>query len=58
LDKTNDEIADDLSMSIRTVNTHKRNILQKFGANTMEFVTAFMLTYRLSYEALTGRKLN
>jgi NarL family two-component system response regulator LiaR len=31
--KTNDELAQDLSLSIHTVNTHVRNILQKLRVN-------------------------
>lgn len=37
-DKSNGQIAKELGLSIRTVNAHKRNLLKKFNAKSMEYV--------------------
>lgn len=46
LDKTNGEIAAELDLSIRTVNAHKRNLLKKFNANSMEYVIDVISNYQ------------
>lgn len=48
-DMTNDEIAEKYVLSVRTVNAHKRNILQKMKARSLVGVTKTMLTYTLRY---------
>ena len=48
-DLTNDEIADKFGLSVRTVNAHKRNILQKMQERSLVGVIKTMLTYTLRY---------
>jgi len=48
-DLTNDEIADNFKLSVRTVNAHKRNILQKMQERSLVGVIKTMLTYTLRY---------
>ncbi|MCP4460980.1 MAG: response regulator transcription factor [Cytophagales bacterium] len=48
-DMTNDEIADKFNLSVRTVNAHKRNILQKMQERSLVGVIKTMLTYTLRY---------
>jgi len=48
-DLTNDEIADKFDLSVRTVNAHKRNILQKMQERSLVGVIKTMLTYTLRY---------
>jgi DNA-binding NarL/FixJ family response regulator len=46
---TNQEIAERYGLSIRTVNAHKRNILQKTHSNGMVGLTRLMLHFTLRY---------
>lgn len=46
-DLTNDEIAEKFDLSVRTVNAHKRNILQKMKERSFVGVIKTMLTYTL-----------
>ncbi len=46
---TNDEIAEQFDLSVRTVNAHKRNILQKLKARSLVGVAKMMMTYSLRY---------
>ena len=48
-DLTNDEIAVKFDLSVRTVNAHKRNILQKMEERSLVGVIKTMLTYTLRY---------
>lgn len=48
-DLTNDEIADKFNLSVRTVNAHKRNILQKMKERSLVGVIKTMLNYTLHY---------
>ena len=48
-DMTNDEIAEQFNLSVRTVNAHKRNILQKLGERSLIGVTRLMLTHTLRF---------
>ncbi len=48
-DLTNDEIATKYNLSVRTVNAHKRNILQKMNERSLVGVIRTMLTYSLGY---------
>lgn len=45
LDHTNEEIAKELNLSIRTVNAHKGNIMRKVGAKTMSGLMYLVLTH-------------
>jgi DNA-binding NarL/FixJ family response regulator len=49
-DLTNDEIAEKFDLSVRTVNAHKRNILQKMGERSLVGVVRTMLTYTLHFD--------
>ena len=49
-DLTNDEIAARFDLSVRTVNAHKRNILQKMKARSLVGVVKMMLTYTMRYD--------
>lgn len=46
---SNDEIAEKFQLSVRTVNAHKRNILQKMKARSLVGVTKMMTQYSLRY---------
>lgn len=48
-DMTNDEIAKKFNLSVRTVNAHKRNILQKLEERSLVGVARAMLNYTLRY---------
>ncbi len=48
-DLTNDEIAARFALSVRTVNAHKRNILQKLGERSLVGVARTMLDFTLRY---------
>jgi DNA-binding NarL/FixJ family response regulator len=48
-DLTNDEIAKKFNLSVRTVNAHKRNILQKLEERSLVGVARAMLNYTLRY---------
>jgi len=48
-DLTNDQIAEKFNLSVRTVNAHKRNILQKMQERSFVGVIKTMLTYTLRY---------
>jgi FixJ family two-component response regulator len=48
-DLTNDEIAEKFDLSVRTVNAHKRNILQKLQERSLVGVIKTVLTYTLRY---------
>lgn len=48
-DLTNDEIAAKFNLSVRTVNAHKRNILQKMQERSLVGVIKTMLAYTLRY---------
>lgn len=47
---TNQEIADHLHISVRTVDAHRRNLLQKIGAKN----TAGLVKYALEHDILNG----
>lgn len=49
-DLTNDEIAQKFDLSVRTVNAHKRNILQKMNERSLVGVVKTMLTYTLRFD--------
>ena len=49
-DMTNDEIAEKFDLSVRTVNAHKRNILQKMNERSLVGVVKTMLTYTLRFD--------
>ena len=49
-DLTNDEIAKKFDLSVRTVNAHKRNILQKMNERSLVGVVRTMLTYTLHFD--------
>lgn len=44
-DMTNEEIATDLKLSVRTVNAHKGNIMRKIGAKTTSGMIKMILDY-------------
>lgn len=44
-DLTNEEISEKLSLSIRTVNTHKRNIMKKIGTKTISGMLKIVIDY-------------
>lgn len=44
-DRTNEEIATLLGLSVRTVNAHKGNIMRKIGANTTSGMVKIILDY-------------
>lgn len=46
---SNDEIAEKYNLSVRTVNAHKRNILQKMKTRSLVGVCKLMMTYTLRY---------
>lgn len=46
---TNDEIAEQFDLSVRTVNAHKRNILQKLKSRSLVGVAKMMMSYTLRY---------
>jgi len=48
-DLTNDEIAERFDLSVRTVNAHKRNILQKMEERSLVGVVKTILTYSLRF---------
>jgi DNA-binding NarL/FixJ family response regulator len=48
-DLTNDEIAERFDLSVRTVNAHKRNILQKMNERSLVGVVKTILTYSLQF---------
>lgn len=48
-DLTNDEIAEKYNLSVRTVNAHKRNILQKLKTRSLVGVVQMMLNYTMRY---------
>lgn len=48
-DLTNDEIAERFGLSVRTVNAHKRNILQKMRERSLVGVIKTVLTYSLRF---------
>ena len=48
-DLTNDEIANKFGLSVRTVNAHKRNVLQKMKERSLTGVIKTMITYTLRY---------
>jgi len=48
-DLTNDEIAVRFDLSVRTVNAHKRNILQKMDERSLVGVVKTILTYSLRF---------
>lgn len=48
-DLTNDEIAERFVLSVRTVNAHKRNILQKLEERSLVGVARTMLDFTLRY---------
>ena len=45
--KTNDEIAEELSVSVRTVERHIANIYSKIGSRGRAKATAYALTHSL-----------
>jgi DNA-binding NarL/FixJ family response regulator len=49
-DLTNEEIAERFGLSVRTVNAHKRNILQKLQVRSLVGVTRMMLDYTTRYD--------
>jgi DNA-binding NarL/FixJ family response regulator len=49
-DLTNDEIAKKFDLSVRTVNAHKRNILQKMKERSLVGMVKTMLTYTLRFD--------
>ncbi|MEQ9402943.1 MAG: response regulator transcription factor [Cyclobacteriaceae bacterium] len=44
-DRTNEEIAEQLKLSVRTVNAHKGNIMRKIGAKTTSGMVKIILDY-------------
>lgn len=44
-DMTNEEIANDLNLSVRTVNAHKGNIMRKIGAKTTSGMIKIVMDY-------------
>lgn len=44
---TNQEIADELSISVRTVDSHRRNLLQKTGARNTAGLVRFAMEHKL-----------
>ena len=44
-DKTNEEMAVELELGLRTVNTHKRNIMEKIGAKTASGLVKIIMDY-------------
>lgn len=44
-DRTNEEIASELKLSVRTVNAHKGNIMRKIGAKTTSGMIKIILDY-------------
>jgi DNA-binding NarL/FixJ family response regulator len=48
-DLTNDEIAERFDLSVRTVNAHKRNILQKMEERSLVGVVKTILTYSIRF---------
>lgn len=51
-DMTNEEIATDLNLSVRTVNAHKGNIMRKVGAKTTSGLIRIILDYSPSFKNL------
>ena len=49
-DLTNEEIAVNLSLSVRTVNAHKGNIMRKIGAKTTSGLIRITLNYSSSFK--------
>ena len=49
-DMTNEEIADELNLSVRTVNAHKGNIMRKVGAKTTSGLIQILLEYSPSFK--------
>jgi DNA-binding NarL/FixJ family response regulator len=46
-DKSNHEIADQFSISVRTVETHKQNLLGKTGAKSVAGLVVYAIRYKL-----------
>jgi DNA-binding NarL/FixJ family response regulator len=46
-DKTNHEIAGQFSISVRTVETHKQNLLTKTGANSVAGLVVYAIRHKL-----------
>ena len=49
-DMTNEEIADELNLSVRTVNAHKGNIMRKVGTKTTSGLIQVLLEYSPSFK--------
>ncbi|MEP5106633.1 helix-turn-helix transcriptional regulator [Ekhidna sp.] len=48
-DQTNEEIAENLNLSVRTVNAHKGNIMRKVGCKTTSGLIQILLDYSPSF---------
>ncbi|OFX27723.1 MAG: hypothetical protein A2033_02990 [Bacteroidetes bacterium GWA2_31_9] len=47
-DKSNQEIADNLNISLRTVETHRRNIMQKLNVKTVVALVRYALNKNIA----------
>lgn len=49
-DMTNEEIAEELSLSVRTINAHKGNIMRKIGCKTTSGLVQILMDYSASFK--------